>query len=89
VALNFKKPDERLLDVMTVPEAKQSLAEGHFSAGSMEPKIEAAVEFTEATGNPTVITLLTCIMDALAGKTGTRIRSVSFFGKQRDMGGEL
>ncbi|MBN2437778.1 MAG: carbamate kinase [Deltaproteobacteria bacterium] len=82
VALNFKKPDEKLLDMMTVPEAKQFLAEGHFAPGSMGPKIEAAVEFTEATGNPTVITLPTCIMDALAGKTGTWIRSVSSFGKR-------
>jgi carbamate kinase len=77
VALNFKKPGERLLDTMTVPEAKQFLAEGHFAAGSMGPKIEAAVEFTEATGKPTLITLPNRMTEALAGKTGTWIRAAA------------
>ncbi len=73
VALNYKKPDERLLDRMTVPEARRYLGEGHFAPGSMGPKIEAAIEFTSVTGNPTVITLPERMMDALARKTGTWI----------------
>lgn len=73
VALNFKKPDERLLDRITVAQARQYLAEGHFAPGSMAPKIEAAVAFTEATGRPTLITLPETMMEALAGKTGTWI----------------
>ena len=73
VALNFKKPGERFLDRMTVSEARQYLAEGHFAQGSMAPKIEAAIEFTEVTGRPTLITLPETMMQALAGKTGTYI----------------
>lgn len=76
VAINFKKPGEKFLDKMNVLEAKRFLGEGHFAPGSMRPKIEAAVEFTEATGNPTLITLPNCMMDALAGKTGTWITPV-------------
>jgi carbamate kinase len=73
VALNFKKPDERFLDRITVAEARQYLAEGHFAQGSMAPKIEAAIEFTAATGKPALITLPETMMQALAGKTGTCI----------------
>ncbi len=58
---------------MTVSEARLYLAEGHFAQGSMAPKIEAAIEFTEATGRPTLITLPETMMQALAGKTGTYI----------------
>ena len=39
----------------------------------MAPKIEAAIEFTEVTGRPTLITLPETMMQALAGKTGTYI----------------
>jgi carbamate kinase len=73
VALNFNKPGERFLDRITVAEARRYLAEGNFAPGSMAPKIEAAIEFTTATGNPTVITLPDTLMDALAKKTGTWI----------------
>lgn len=73
VALNFKKPDERFLDRITVAHARQYLAEGHFAPGSMAPKIEAAIEFTAATGKPTLITLPETMMQALAGETGTYI----------------
>ena len=73
VALNFNKPNQRFLDRITVTEARQYLAEGHFAAGSMAPKIEAAIEFTAATGKPTLITLPEMMMQGLAGKTGTCI----------------
>src|SRR5262249_32128753 len=47
VALNFNKPDEKRLDILTLKEARQYMQEGHFAAGSMLPKIEAAVRFLE------------------------------------------
>jgi carbamate kinase len=75
VSLNFKKPDEQFLDCITAAEAKRYLDEGHFSPGSMAPKIEAAIEFTTATGKPTVITLPDTLIPALARKTGTWIVS--------------
>lgn len=73
VALNFNKPDERFLDRIAVAEARKYLADGHFAQGSMAPKVEAAIEFTAATGKPALITLPDTMMQGLAGKTGTCI----------------
>ena len=47
VAINFGKPDEKWLDRMTLAEAKQYMAEGHFAPGSMYPKIEAVISYLE------------------------------------------
>lgn len=74
VALNFGKPDQVLLDKMTVAEAKAYLAEGkHFAKGSMAPKVQAAVWFIERGGERAVITNPENIGRALAGETGTWI----------------
>ena len=56
VYINFKKPDEKALDVITVAEAKQYMAEGHFSEGSMAPKVRAAIYFVENGGEECIIT---------------------------------
>ncbi|MCS6845883.1 MAG: carbamate kinase [Caldilineales bacterium] len=74
VALNYKKPNQVWLDRMTLSEAKQYYAEGHFLSGSMGPKVEAMIAFLEA--NPQGKGLITDpqhIVDALDGKTGTWI----------------
>lgn len=73
VALNFNKPDQRLLDQMTLQEARQYMKEGHFAPGSMLPKIEAAVEFVGNGGPVAVITDPPNLARALRGETGTRI----------------
>ena len=56
VYINFRKPDEKALDVITVAEAKQYLEEGHFAEGSMAPKIRAGIMFVENGGKECVIT---------------------------------
>lgn len=56
VCINFHKPDEKTLDVITVSEARQYLAEGHFAPGSMAPKVLAAINFVENGGGETIIT---------------------------------
>lgn len=56
VYINFRKPGERALDVITVAEAKQYLAEGHFTEGSMAPKVRAGIFFVENGGTECVIT---------------------------------
>jgi carbamate kinase len=43
------------------------------AAGSMRPKVEAATDFTRATGNEALITSSAALADALAGRAGTRI----------------
>lgn len=74
VALNFNKPDQKWLERITLAEAKQYYADGHFLSGSMGPKIEAIIDFLEATpGGTGLITDPAHIVDALAGKTGTWI----------------
>ncbi len=73
VAINFGKPNEQWLDRMTVSEAKQYMAEGHFAPGSMLPKIQACVRFLEAGGERAIITNPENITRALRGETGTWI----------------
>lgn len=73
VALNFNKPDEKWLDRMTLSEAKQYMAEGHFAAGSMLPKVEAIISFLEANDGQALITNPENIARALHGETGTWI----------------
>jgi carbamate kinase len=72
VALNFGKPNEQLLDTLTLAEAKKYLAEGHFKPGSMGPKVQAVIWFLEAGGKEALITSSENIERALAGETGTR-----------------
>jgi len=72
VALNFGKPDEKWLEDVSVEEARRYIKEGHFAAGSMLPKVEAAVDFAASgTGRTALITLLEKARDAIQGKTGT------------------
>lgn len=74
VALNFNKPDQQWLDRITLSQAKQYYAEGHFLSGSMGPKIEAIIAYLEATPNgAALVTDPQHIVDALDGKTGTWI----------------
>jgi carbamate kinase len=73
VALNFNKPNQVFLDQMTVAEARQYIAEGHFAPGSMLPKIKAIIKFFEQGGKKALITDPEHISEALEGKTGTWI----------------
>ena len=47
VALNFGCPDERYLTTVSPDEAARYILQGHFSAGAMLPKVEAAMKFVE------------------------------------------
>ena len=74
VSINFKKPDQKDLDTLSVAEAKRYIAEGHFAPGSMLPKIEAAVKFVESKpSRRAIITSLDKAALALEGKAGTTI----------------
>ncbi len=71
--INYGKPDEKPLGKITVEEAEKYLDEGHFLAGSMGPKMQAAIRFVKAGGEKSIITSLDNAVDALEGKTGTII----------------
>jgi len=74
VALNYRKPNQMDLDRMSVDEARRYQEEGHFFAGSMGPKIRAALEYLEAMPNGRVlITSPERLKDAVAGDGGTTI----------------
>jgi carbamate kinase len=73
VALNYRKPDQRDLDVLSVSEAKRYFDEGQFARGSMGPKMQAALEYLERGGKAALITMPETIERALAGETGTWI----------------
>lgn len=59
---------------MTVEEARKEAAAGQFEAGTMLPKIEAAIAYLEKVENGRVlITSLSKVRDAVKGKAGTVI----------------
>jgi len=72
VAINFGKPNQQDLDWVSITEARQLIAEGHFAPGSMLPKVESAIKFVE--GSPkrkAIISSLEKANDAILGHTGT------------------
>jgi carbamate kinase len=73
VALDYGKPEQKDLDVITVTEARKYLADGEFPPGSMGPKIESAIEFLESGGSEVIITKPDLLSEALNGKRCTRI----------------
>jgi len=73
VALNFGTPQQVDIDQMTVAECRRYLEEGHFAAGSMQPKIEAAIQFLEQGGERVIITHPHHLEQALHGIYGTHI----------------
>lgn len=76
---DFSGPNRKALENLSLAEAKELLAEGHFGKGSMEPKIRAAMMFLEGAAQDrsserkVIITLAETALKALEGKTGTRI----------------
>ncbi len=74
VYVNYRKPDQRPLDVLNPNQVKQYLAAGEFPAGSMGPKMAAAAEYVEQTGGTALITDFASLNLALAGSGGTTIK---------------
>ena len=62
-----------LIRSLSVAEAERLLADGELPAGSMGPKVDAAVRFLKAGGGRTVITAVTAIEAAVAGRAGTEL----------------
>ncbi|KAF0217247.1 MAG: carbamate [Geobacteraceae bacterium] len=71
--LHYGEPGEKLIDTMTVEEALHHLDEGHFPAGSMGPKVEAAVQFMKNGGKRAVIASIEDIERGTGGKAGTEL----------------
>ena len=73
IALNYSQPNQTWIDKMTLAEAKAYMEQGHFAKGSMEPKVQAIVNYLEAGGKEALVTNPENIERALAGETGTII----------------
>jgi carbamate kinase len=73
VALNYGTADEEFLRHLNARTATQLLGEAHFAAGSMRPKVEAAVQFVREGGKRAVITSIEAIESAVKGEAGTEI----------------
>jgi len=56
VYINFNTKNQKALDRISVEEAKKYHNEGHFTAGSMGPKILAAIDFVSKSGKEAIIT---------------------------------
>jgi carbamate kinase len=74
-ALHFNSPLQVNLGAITLKEAQLYYSEGHFKAGSMGPKILAAIRFIEDGGKRSIITSLDLAGEALRGQAGTIITS--------------
>ena len=73
VCLDFRKPTQRPLDLLSVEECHRYLQAGQFPSGSMGPKITAALKFLERGGKDAVITNSEHLVDAVEGRAGTHI----------------
>jgi carbamate kinase len=73
VALNYGKSNQQILKRISVSDAEHYYKEGHFPAGSMGPKIEAAIKFLRGGGQRVIICALSKFMESLDGNSGTTI----------------
>lgn len=73
VYLNFGTQDAKPIGQIQVESMRQLFEKNIFSAGSIGPKIEAAVRFVENGGERAIIANLEYAEEALKGKTGTII----------------
>ncbi len=73
VYTNFSLPNEELIKQMTVSRAKELMMSNQFGKGSMLPKVEACVNFVEASKKIALITSPKMLGLAIKGASGTRI----------------
>jgi carbamate kinase len=73
VMLDFGSENQKALRYLSLTEAARCMQNGQFAAGSMLPKVEAAVQFITKGGQRAVITSIDAIEDAVNGQAGTEI----------------
>ncbi|MBQ1597499.1 MAG: carbamate kinase [Lachnospiraceae bacterium] len=74
VCINYGKEDEKTVDYLSVADAKKYLEKGIFEAGTMQPKIQAAVDFIgDSAIRKTLIAKLDPEKAIIAGEDGTMI----------------
>jgi carbamate kinase len=74
VKINYGTPNEESIGKIDIPRIKRLMADGHFAAGSMLPKVKAAIAFVESRrGNKAIITSPNNALKALGGDVGTTV----------------
>jgi carbamate kinase len=73
VYTDFGKPEQLGLGRVEVSEIRKMYEAYEFPAGSMGPKIRAAIDFVEAGGQSAIITHSATLREAVEGKVGTHI----------------
>jgi carbamate kinase len=73
VFIHWGKPQQQQVGKISSAELERYMAEGHFPAGSMGPKVEAIALFNRKTGCRGVICGLEDIGQAVAGEAGTEV----------------
>jgi carbamate kinase len=73
VAINFGKKTQNNLTRVRLKELKRYQDKGHFPAGSMGPKIKAAIDFIENGGKEVIVTSPKELIRAIKGQSGTHI----------------
>lgn len=73
VMVNFKKPDQKALDKISISEVETLIEQGQFGEGSMLPKVQAAVSFLVNGGQESVIGSLEESEKVIKGLSGTII----------------
>jgi carbamate kinase len=72
VYIDFNKPTQKKLKDVSIKELEGYIENGHFAAGSMLPKVEAAINFAQTSPDrKTIITSLDQAVSAIDGKAGT------------------
>ncbi|HLE11768.1 MAG: hypothetical protein A2504_15280 [Bdellovibrionales bacterium RIFOXYD12_FULL_39_22] len=71
--LDYQKPTQKDLRLLTVAQAEELLRSGAFPDGSMGPKIEAAIMFVKGGGNKAYITRVDLFEQTLKQNSGTTI----------------
>lgn len=74
VAINFNKPEQKNLELITLEEVDRFIGEKQFAPGSMLPKVEACKKFVQFNSRKmSIIASLSKAKEALRGESGTRI----------------
>ena len=74
IQVDFGTAEARALADVTASELRALYDSGEFPAGSMGPKVDAALQFLDGGGPLVIITDPDHLMAAVAGQAGTRIR---------------
>ena len=82
VYVNYRQPSQRAVTRASADLMEHYLKENQFAAGSMGPKVEAAVRFIRSGGQDVYITSCDHMVEAIRGKAGTHITAQPEHGQE-------